>query len=61
MNSSPDVEVPFVGKFPTTGTFCFPDSNTLQLTLINTVVPLAERIFYPWMKEVTLPYWMYDS
>lgn len=36
-----------------------PDSNNLQMDIVCTKVPLHERIFYPWMREVTMPYWTY--
>lgn len=29
--------------------------------MINTKIALHERIFYPWMREVTLPFWSYDT
>lgn len=48
-------------EFPINGMFVKTDSNVLQLKILNTKVPLHERIFYPWMREVTLPYWSYDS
>ena len=38
-----------------------PDSNVLVLKMLNTKVPLHERIFYPWMREVTLPFWSYKT
>ena len=38
-----------------------PDSNVLTLKILNTKVPLHERIFYPWMREVTLPFWSYET
>ena len=31
----------------------------MQLKIINTKVPLHERIFYPWLREVTTPFWNY--
>lgn len=34
---------------------------TLKMSIINTKASLHERIFYPWLREVTLPYWVYDS
>ena len=43
------------------GNIIQPDTNTLILSVINTKVPLLERIFYPWMREVTLPDWSYAS
>lgn len=50
-----------LGSFPINGTFVIPDNNNLVMTVLNTKVPLHERIFYPWMREVTLPYWSYSS
>jgi len=38
-----------------------PDNNNLQLDILCTKLPLHERIFYPWMREVTLPYWSYAT
>lgn len=64
----PNIEVPnggtstnALGEFPINGLFVKTDSNVVQLKIVNTKVPLHERIFYPWMREVTLPYWSYDS
>lgn len=48
-----------LGAFPIPGNIVQPDSNTLIMSIINTKVPLLERVFYPWMREVTLPYWSY--
>jgi hypothetical protein len=31
------------------------------MDIINTKLPLIERIFYPWLREVTLPYWSYNT
>ena len=49
------------GDFPVNGQYVIPDNNTLQLELICTKLPLHERIFYPWMREVTLPQWSYET
>ena len=38
-----------------------PENNNLILKILNTKVPLHERIFYPWMREVTLPFWSYET
>ena len=56
-----EVETRGVGKFPMNGTFLTPDTHTLTMDILNTKVPVLERIFYPWMKEVTLPYWSYST
>ena len=50
-----------LGEFPVNGNYIMPDNNNLVFTFVNTKVPLMERIFYPWMREVTLPWWSYDS
>lgn len=50
-----------LGEFPVNGNYILPDSNHLQFTFVNTKVPIMERIFYPWMREVTLPYWSYKT
>lgn len=50
-----------VGEFPVNGKIVRPTSNEVTLEIINTKAPLAERIFYPWLREVTLPYWSYDE
>ena len=50
-----------LGDFPINGQFIKTDTNDLMMTIINTKASLHERIFYPWMREVTLPYWSYAS
>lgn len=64
----PNLEVPqagtstnALGEFPITGLFVKPDSNVIQLKIVNTKVPLHERIFYPWLRETTMPFWSYDQ
>lgn len=64
----PNIEVPqggtstnSLGEFPINGLFVKTDSNILKLKIVNTKVPLHERIFYPWLRETTLPYWCYDT
>ena len=49
------------GDFPITGRYVKPQSNTFSLNFLNTKAPLIERIFYPWMREVSLPVWSYDN
>lgn len=51
----------FLGDFAINTGAVIPDNNNLQMEIINTKLPLIERIFYPWMREITMPYWMYDS
>ena len=50
-----------VGEIPINGLFVQSDNNKLMMDVINTKLPLIERIFYPWMREVTLPYWSYEK
>lgn len=49
------------GEFPTNGSFVKPDNNMLVMQILNTKASLHERIFYPWLKEVTLPWWSYET
>lgn len=50
-----------VGDFPINGTYVKTDSQILTMKLLNTKVPLMERIFYPWLRETSAPWWNYDS
>ena len=50
-----------IGEFPVNGSYIVPDNTSLQMTILNTKLPLIERIFYPWMREVTLPQWSYNK
>ena len=50
-----------LGTFPINGTIVKPDTNVFSMDIINTKIALHERIFYPWMREVTLPFWSYES
>ena len=31
------------------------------MKIVNTRVPLLERLFYPWLREISLPYWSYAT
>lgn len=64
----PDFEIPTgsssqsaLGEFPVNGLYVKPTSQVLNMQILNTKVPLFERLFYPWMREVTLPWWSYGS
>lgn len=59
-NANGEIETLF-GKFPLNGNAVVPESNTFTMTVLNTKLPLMEFLFYPWMKEVTLPYWSYEN
>lgn len=47
------------GEFPVNNTFVKPDNNKFTMTLLNTQLPLHDYLFYPWMREATLPKWSY--
>lgn len=50
-----------MGDFPiVTAPGVYPDGQ-MTMTIINTKASLHERIFYPWLKEISLPYWSYDT
>lgn len=51
----------FLGDIPLNGSMVIPDKKDLTFQIVNTRVPLMERIFYPWMREVTLPWWSYAT
>lgn len=36
-------------------------SHSLKLSIINTRDPVFERVFYPWLREVTSPIWCYPT
>ena len=61
----PNLEVPvdsvktIFGEFPVTEIYVKPDNNQIMMDILNTKVPLHERIFYPWMHETTHPFWTY--
>lgn len=60
-NSSDGQDVEYIGSFKLNGTYTGPDSKQLSMNIMNTKAPVLERIFYPWLKEVTLPYWSYST
>jgi len=31
------------------------------MQILNTKAPLIDRLFYPWMREVVLPFWSYET
>lgn len=49
------------GEFPVNNLYVKPDNNTITLTILNTKVSLHDFLFYPWMREVTMPLWSYES
>lgn len=50
----------YFGEFQMPGSV-IDTEGTVNMDIINTKAALHERIFYPWMREVTLPYWSYKS
>lgn len=53
--------VSLMGEFPINGQYVQTESFNLVMTILNTKLPICERIFYPWMKEITLPVWSYQT
>ena len=37
------------------------DSKEFSLKLLNTKVSILDRVFYPWMREISYPYWSYKD
>lgn len=56
-----DTSTTVFGNVPIVKGFASPDNNTITMNILNTKASLHERIFYPWMREVTLPFWSYDT
>lgn len=50
-----------IGKFPVPGNLVIPDNNTFSMEVVNVESPVIENIFYPWMRETTLPKWSYEG
>ena len=38
-----------------------PENNIITLNILDTEYPLIENVFYPWMREASLPFWVYNS
>lgn len=60
IESGEDVQT-LMGKFPIPGKIVAPSDNTFSMDIINVSSPIIENIFYPWMRETTLPSWLYNS
>ena len=60
-NSTDGQDVEYIGSFKLNGTYTGPSEKILSMNIMNTKAPVLERIFYPWLKEVTLPYWSYST
>ena len=37
------------------------DSKEFSMKILNTKVSLIDRVFYPWMREISYPYWSYQT
>jgi len=37
------------------------DTKEFTLKVLNTRVSLLDRVFYPWMREISYPYWSYPT
>lgn len=37
------------------------DSKEFSMKVLNTKVSLLDRVFYPWMREISYPYWSYQT
>lgn len=37
------------------------DAKEFSLKVLNTKVSLLDRVFYPWMREISYPYWSYQN
>jgi hypothetical protein len=47
------------GDFPVAGPVVQAEGS-LTMEVVNTKAALHERIFYPWLRECSLPYWSYE-
>lgn len=60
MSGIEDIQTLF-GQFSTSGYIIEPDSHEFTMNIVNTKLPIHETVFYPWMQEVTSPYWCYKD
>lgn len=60
-DSSSEGFTTILGDMVVNSQYVKPQSNVFSLRVMNTSTPLAENLFYPWMRETTLPYWSYKS
>lgn len=60
MSGIEDIQTLF-GTFSTSGYIIEPDSHEFTMNIVNTKLPIHESIFYPWMQEVTSPFWCYSK
>ena len=50
-----------VGNIKTHKMMVEPDNKTFSLKILNTRTSIIDRIMYPWMREITYPYWSYQD
>lgn len=50
-----------MGDFPVNGLYLQPDQHTFTLEIVSLRSPLQEDLFYFWMREVTAPFWIYQT
>ena len=50
-----------VGDYTTHKMIVQPSTHEFSLDILNTKVSLLDRVFYPWMKEISYPYWSYQE
>lgn len=43
------------------GVFIVPENNNITISLLDMAAPLHEYLFYPWLAEVGLSQWMYNT
>lgn len=56
-----DKSTTLVGEFPIPGNIVIPDNPTFNMEIVNVEAPVIENVFYPWMRETTLPWWSYEE
>ena len=61
--SIPDSEVSetVIGSIKTHKMAVETDAKEFTLKILNTKVSILDRIFYPWMREISYPYWSYGT
>ena len=64
----PNISVPsdaqpdtVVGTITTHKMMVEPDQKEFSMKILNTKVSLLDRVFYPWMREISYPYWSYST
>ena len=61
------IDTEYISNFTTTepigkdGIWVVPENNNISISLLDMAAPLHEYIFYPWLAEVGLAQWMYNS